>query len=221
MSRVGGIVAQNSDFITAVYGSFPLMIALIALLTFVLLARAFRSLLLPLKAVVLNVLSVVAAWGVLTLVWQHGYGSERDLGHRGRRLDPLMAAADRVRVPVRPVDRLRGVHPLPGCARNTTPPAPPTGGRPRDRSHRPTGDQRGADPVPRLRRDGQRAGHPVKMIATGLGAGIILDATIVRALLVPAAVALLGRFNWWLPHPVARVLRVRPSHVPAANPSRA
>jgi putative drug exporter of the RND superfamily len=50
-----------------------------------------------------------------------------------------------------------------------------------------------------------------KMIATGLGAGIILDATIVRALLVPAAVALFGRWNWWLPRPVARVLRVAPA----------
>ncbi len=60
-----------------------------------------------------------------------------------------------------------------------------------------------------------------KMIATGLGAGIILDATVVRALLVPAAVALFGRFNWWLPQRVARVLRVSPSHPPAPNPSRA
>ena len=57
--------AQNTDFIDAVYGNFPLMIALIALITFVLLARAFRSLLLPLKAVILNVISVAAAWGVL------------------------------------------------------------------------------------------------------------------------------------------------------------
>ena len=52
------------------------MIALIAITTFILLARAFRSLLLPLKAIVLNILSVAAAWGVLVLVWQHGYGSE-------------------------------------------------------------------------------------------------------------------------------------------------
>ena len=73
--RAGGIVAQNSDFISAVYGSFPLMIALIALVTFLLLARAFRSVRLPLKAVLLNVVSVAAACGVLTLVWQHGYGS--------------------------------------------------------------------------------------------------------------------------------------------------
>ena len=74
--RVGGQPAPNQDFIDAVYGNFPLMIALIAIITFILLARAFRSLLLPLKAVVLNVLSVAAAWGVLVLVWQHGYGSE-------------------------------------------------------------------------------------------------------------------------------------------------
>ena len=46
------------------------MIALIAIITFMLLARAFRSLLLPLKAVMLNMISVAAAWGVLQLVWQ-------------------------------------------------------------------------------------------------------------------------------------------------------
>ena len=73
--HLGGLAAQNEDFINAVYGNFPLMIALIALITFVLLARAFRSLLLPLKAVILNVISVGAAWGVLELVWQHGHGS--------------------------------------------------------------------------------------------------------------------------------------------------
>jgi RND superfamily putative drug exporter len=49
-----------------------------------------------------------------------------------------------------------------------------------------------------------------KMMATGLGAGILIDATIVRSLLVPAAVALFGRWNWWLPRPLARLLRVAP-----------
>ena len=73
---MGGQPASNADFIDAVYGSFPLMIALITITTFLLLARAFRSLLLPAKAIVLNVLSVTAAWGVLVLVFQHGYGSE-------------------------------------------------------------------------------------------------------------------------------------------------
>ncbi len=52
------------------------------MLTFVLLARAFRSVLLPLKAIVLNLLSVGAAWGVVTLVWQEGWGSQALWGIR-------------------------------------------------------------------------------------------------------------------------------------------
>src|SRR4029450_9955618 len=74
--RVGGQPASTDDFIDAVYGSFPLMIALITLTTFVLLARAFRSLLLPVKAIALNILSVAAGWGALVLIWQKGYGSD-------------------------------------------------------------------------------------------------------------------------------------------------
>ena len=52
------------------------MLALVGIVTFLLLARAFRSVLLPAKAVILNVLSVAAAWGVLVIVWQNGHGSE-------------------------------------------------------------------------------------------------------------------------------------------------
>ena len=73
---VGGQPSQNNDFIDAVYGNFPLMLALVGIVTFLLLARAFRSVLLPAKAVILNVLSVAAAWGVLVIVWQNGHGSE-------------------------------------------------------------------------------------------------------------------------------------------------
>ena len=51
----------------------------------------------------------------------------------------------------------------------------------------------------------------VKVFATALGAGILLDATVVRALLVPALVSLFGRWNWWLPSWAARLLRVEPS----------
>ena len=54
-------------------------------------------------------------------------------------------------------------------------------------------------------------------MATALGAGILIDATILRALLVPALVALLGRWNWWLPPWAARILRVPPS-LPAPEP---
>jgi RND superfamily putative drug exporter len=51
----------------------------------------------------------------------------------------------------------------------------------------------------------------VKVLATGLAAGILLDATVIRALLVPAVVSMFGKWNWWLPAPAARLLRVQPS----------
>jgi RND superfamily putative drug exporter len=62
-------------------------------------------------------------------------------------------------------------------------------------------------------------GTEIKIMATGLGAGILLDATVVRALLVPALVSLFGRWNWWLPAWAARLLRVAPSPA-TAEPAR-
>jgi RND superfamily putative drug exporter len=58
---------------------------------------------------------------------------------------------------------------------------------------------------------GSGPGTDLKMFATGLGAGILLDATIIRALIVPAVIMLMGRWNWWLPSWPARLLRVEPS----------
>ena len=54
-------------------------------------------------------------------------------------------------------------------------------------------------------------GTDIKVLGTALGVGILIDATIVRALLVPALVSLFGRWNWWLPDWIAKVLRVEPS----------
>jgi RND superfamily putative drug exporter len=70
-------------------------------------------------------------------------------------------------------------------------------------------------------------GTEAKIFAAALGGGILIDATIIRGVLTPAAVALLGRWNWWLPDWAARVLRVEPSplesdaapEVPAAAPT--
>jgi putative drug exporter of the RND superfamily len=61
-------------------------------------------------------------------------------------------------------------------------------------------------------------GTEVKMFATALGGGILLDATLIRGVLAPAAGAILGRWNWWLPPPSRRLLRVEPS---AARPEAA
>jgi RND superfamily putative drug exporter len=61
----------------------------------------------------------------------------------------------------------------------------------------------------------------LKILATGLGSGILVDAVIVRCLLVPAMVALFGTANWWLPAPLARLLRVPASPAPAVAPAHA
>jgi RND superfamily putative drug exporter len=62
-------------------------------------------------------------------------------------------------------------------------------------------------------------GTEVKLFATGMALGILLDATVVRALLVPALVVLFGRWNWWLPNSLARLLRVAPSPRPTMPPA--
>ena len=61
-------------------------------------------------------------------------------------------------------------------------------------------------------------GTEAKIFATALGGGILIDATIIRGVLAPAAVALFGRWNWWLPGWAARILRVEPSPVKSDTP---
>ena len=209
--RVGGQPASNDDFIDAVYGSFPLMIALIAITTFILLARAFRSLLLPLKAILLNILSVAAAWGVLVLVWQHGYGSELIWGIESTgsipSWMPLMIFAFlfglSMDYEVFILSRMREEYDRTG----STETAVITGiGR--------TGRLVTSAALILFLAFTAMASGPqtdVKMMATGLAAGILLDATVIRALLVPAVVSLFGKWNWWMPKWPARILRVQPS----------
>ncbi len=209
--RVGGIGAENEDFVNAIYGSFPLMIALIAVLTFLLLARAFRSLLLPLKAVILNVISVAAAWGVITLVWQEGHGSQTVWGitatHSVSAWIPLMVFAFlfglSMDYEVFILSRMREEYDATG----STDAAVIRGiGR--------TGRLVTSAALILFLAFASMASAPntdVKVFATGLAAGIILDATVIRALLVPAVVSLFGRWNWWLPERPARLLRVEPS----------
>ncbi|HEV7584752.1 MAG TPA: MMPL family transporter [Solirubrobacteraceae bacterium] len=217
--RVGGLAAQNEDFINAVYGNFPLMIVLIAIITFVLLARAFRSLLLPLKAVVLNVISVGAAWGVLDLVWQRGHGSSLIWGIPATgsvtAWIPLMVFAFlfglSMDYEVFILARMREEYDATGSTDSAV--------------------VRGIGRTGRLVTSAalilflafvSLASGPdteVKVLATGLAAGILLDATVIRALLVPAVISLFGRWNWWLPRLPARLLRVEPSLPPRTLPS--
>ena len=212
--QVGGLPAQNADFISAVYGNFPLMIALIAVVTFILLARAFRSLLLPLKAVILNVASVTAAWGVLAIMWQNGHGSDLlwgiDATGSVPAWIPLMVFAFlfglSMDYEVFILSRMREEYDATGDTR--------------------TAVIRGIGRTGRLVTSAalilflafaalaSGPGTDLKMFATGLAAGVLLDATVIRALLVPAVVSLFGRWNWVLPRRPARLLRVEPSIPP-------
>jgi RND superfamily putative drug exporter len=214
--RVGGIQSQNDDFIKAVYSNFPLMIALIGIITFILLARAFRSLLLPAKAVLLNVVSVAAAWGVLELVWQQGHGSQAIWGIAATgsvtAWIPLMVFAFlfglSMDYEVFILARMREEYDATGSTDEAV--------------------VRGIGRTGRLVTSAalilflafvSLASGPetdIKVLATGLAAGILLDATIIRALLVPAVVSLFGRWNWVLPEMPARLLRVEPSRPPRA-----
>jgi putative drug exporter of the RND superfamily len=209
--RVGGGPAANDDFIDAVYGSFPLMIALIAVTTFILLARAFRSLLLPLKAIVLNVLSVAAAWGVMVLVWQNGHGSEALFGiHSTGSISswmPLIVFAFlfglSMDYEVFILSRMREEYDRTGSTETAVVQGIGRTGR----------LVTSAALILFLAFTAMASGPQtdVKIFATGLAAGILLDATVIRALIVPAVISLMGRWNWWLPSWPARLLRVEPS----------
>ena len=201
---------MNADFIDAVYGNFPLMIALIAVITFILLARAFRSLLLPAKAVILNVLSVVPRVGrARSSSGRRGLGSNAIWGIDGTgsvpAWMPLMIFAFlfglSMDYEVFILARMREEFDATGSTQ--------------------TAVVRGIGRTGRLVTSAalilflafvsmaSGPGTDTKMMATGLAAGILFDATVIRALLVPGLVSLFGKWNWWLPERPARWLRER------------
>jgi RND superfamily putative drug exporter len=208
---VTGVGALQLDYLHGVYGNFPYALAAIVAITYILLARAFRSLLLPLKAVLFNLFSLGAAFGGLVLFWQEGYGSEAiyDIEPTGAITFwlPLMVFAFLIGLSmdyeVFILSRVREEY---DAGADT--------------------DQAVIEGVGRTGRLVTSAAlilflafmslstgpqTDVKVFATGLGFGILLDATVVRMLLVPALVSLFGRWNWYLPGWAARVLRVAPS----------
>jgi RND superfamily putative drug exporter len=216
---IGGEAAQSADFLDAVYGNLLLMIGLISILTFILLARAFRSLVLPLKAVLLNLLSVAAAWGLIVLVYQHGIGSDELWGIEATRAInvelPLVVFAFLFGISmdyqVFIISRMREAYDRTGSTE--------------------TAIVEGIGRTGRLVTSAAlilflafvvfalQPGTEAKIFATALGGGILIDATIIRGVLAPAVVALLGRWNWWLPDWAARVLRVEPSRAELEAPS--
>ncbi len=215
---IGGDGASLIDFDHAVYGDFPLMLAIIGVATFLLLTRAFRSVLLAAKAVVFNLISLAAAYGVLTWVWQDGHGSHALWGIPATGAItmwvPLMVFAFlfglSMDYEVFILTRIREVYDASGDARHAV-----TEGLGR------TGRLvTSAAAILMLSFLSMSTGPQtdLKILATGLGAGILIDAVVVRCLLVPALVALFGRANWWLPAGLAKVLRIpAPAGPPAGE----
>src|SRR5438128_2744017 len=183
-------------------------------------ARAFRSLVLPLKAVILNLVSLAAAYGIIVFIFQEGHGSQSIWGvHATQSIIPwipLMIFAFlyglSMDYEVFMLTRMREAY----DHGDSTPDAIRHG----------------------LARTGKLVtsaalvlclaffvlspspGTDIKQFGIGLAAGILFDATVIRGLLVPSIMCLLGRWNWWLPDWAARALFVRtPERAPQAAPA--
>ena len=217
-AQVGGPGALLLDENHAFYSQFPLLIAILAVITVALLARAFGSLLLPVKAVLLNLVSVAATYGVIVLVWQDGHGSQAIWGLPATgaitNWVPLVAFAFlyglSMDYEVFILTRIREEHDRTGTTRGAITEGIGRTGR----------LVTSAALILFLALAALTVGPEtdVKVMATALGAGILLDATVVRALLVPALVAILGRASWWLPGRAAGLLRV-PAPLPPREPA--
>ncbi|RSM84369.1 MMPL family transporter [Kibdelosporangium aridum] len=208
---VGGNVTQQIDYVDVTYRAFPWMLGLIAVITFVMLARAFRSIILPLKAIAMNLLSLGAVLGATVILWQWGWGTEAVLGIQpdgavgtfipvtvfaflyGLSMDyeVFILASMREEYDRTGSTRHAVIHGVSKTGRLVTCAAlilffsfasMATGGE-----------------------------LDVAIFASAVGLGILIDATLIRSMLVPAVVATMGKWNWWLPGWAATVLNVRSS----------
>jgi len=208
-----GTTAVDRDFLHALFGSFPYVLALVLVLTLILLTRAFRSVVLAVKAVLLNLLSLAAAFGVVVLVFQQGFGAQLwhfDASGSVTAWIPLMIFAFlyglSMDYEVFMLSRIREAYDETGSTEKAI--------------------ELGLARTGKLVTSGAlilmfaflvlstSPGYEVKPLAIGVGAGIILDATVIRALLVPAFMRLMGDWNWWMPnwtHTLLRVRREKPS----------
>jgi RND superfamily putative drug exporter len=210
-----GVAAVDRDFLHAVMGSLPYVLSFVVMLTLILLARAFRSIVLAVKAALLNLLSLAAAFGVVVFVFQQGHGSSLwniDATQSLTVWIPLIIFAFlfglSMDYEVFMITRMREAYDETGST---------------DRAI-----ELGLARTGKLVTSGAlilmfaflvlsaSPGYEVKPFAIGLAAGIIIDATLIRALLVPAVMRLLGDANWWMPKWARVALRI-PERAPTAT----
>jgi len=216
---LGGSAPEERDFVHAVYGNFGWVLLFVIVLTFVLLTRAFRSIVLPLKAVILNLISLGCAYGVVVFIFQQGHGSEAIWGVQATGVViswiPLMIFAFLYGISmdyeVFMITRIRESY-----------------DETRDTSE---AISLGLARTGKLVTSGAGVlmfaffalstgpGLDIKLFGIGLAAGVIIDATLIRLLLVPSSMHLLGRWNWWLPGWAAKALRTTPSPLEPRAPA--
>jgi uncharacterized membrane protein YdfJ with MMPL/SSD domain len=195
---VGGITAASSDFNDSMSRHLPIVFAFVLGLAFVLLLVTFRSIVIPIKAIVLNLLSVGAAYGVLKLVFQDGKG-EKLLGFTslggisswlplflfvvlfGLSMDYHVFILSRIREAYdRGMDtRLAVEHGIKSTAGVVTAAA--------------------AVMVAVFAVFATLSAIDMKQMGVGLAVAVFLDATVIRGILLPAGMTLLGDWNWYLP----------------------
>jgi RND superfamily putative drug exporter len=206
---VTGAPAFGVDFIAQAYGAFPWLVAAVLVISYFLLLRAFRSVLLPIKAVFMNLLSVAATYGVLVLCFQNGVGRDLFGLHASPQIDgwiPIFLFAMlfglSMDYEVFLLTRMREEWDKTGNNEHAV-----AWGLER------TGRIITAAAIIMIAAfSGFATGRFVGLqeFGIGLAAAILLDATVVRALLVPATMKLLGRWNWYLPEGVRRAMRLAP-----------
>jgi RND superfamily putative drug exporter len=202
---VGGSTAQVEDFKDLVSGSMWKILLFVLAFSYLVLLVLLRSVLLPLKAVLVNLLSVAAAYGVLVTVFQWGWFDGllgfHHLGYVNTMTPPFLLAIVfglSMDYEVFLLTRIRERYDATGDTRRAV-------GEGLARSAR-TISSAALIMVSVFAVFAFTGVPSVKEIGVGLAVAIALDATLVRLVLVPAVMELMGRWNWWLPAPLARVL---------------
>ena len=215
---VSGMTAWSKDFLDTMKANLPIVFGFVLALAFVLLLTTFRSIVIPIKAIVLNLLSVGAAYGILVLVFQDGHG-EQALGFNsvggiapwlplflfvilfGLSMDYHVFVLSRIR---EAVDRGMSTgdavaHGIKSTAGVITSAA--------------------AVMVITFAMFATGSDQSMKQLGVGLAAAILIDATIVRAVLLPATMKLLGDRNWYLPKRLGWLPKFE--HEPQVTPAAA
>jgi uncharacterized membrane protein YdfJ with MMPL/SSD domain len=202
---VGGATASVEDFKNLVSGSMWKIVVFVLAFSYLVLFLLLRSVLLPLKAVVMNLLSVAAAYGVLVAIfqwgWLDGFLGYESLGYVNTKTPPLQLAivfGQSMDYEVFLLSRIRERYDATGDTTLAV-----------GQGLRASAATISSAALIMVAVFGVFAltGVPsIKEIGLGLSVAIALDATLVRLILVPATMEIMGRWNWWLPRPLARVL---------------